>query len=498
MKKEKLFTFIVVTIIAYWSVTFSAQPEEAVIIHWNDFHAANVSYKPIYEDPEGIFVGGYANLAGYIDSLKGIYPEAITLNAGDDYQGSPISSITKGMSQILILNKVMPTVFTLGNHEFDYGVDNLKNALNRAKFQIVSSNIYDSTKSGLLVDPYIIVHSGKVRIAVIGFILKDLKQSVLPESIKGMGILDPLETVNKYIEEVNDKSDLIVVLSHNGFECDSLLALQLSEVDIIIGGHSHTILHQPVVVNDILVCQAGSHGRFVGLLDAKVNIEEKRIDFYSYKLIETELGKVRPLQPVAHVVDSLEATIEKEMNKTIGILKTPWIRNSRSESNLGNWITNVMRNSFNVDMAFQNSDGIRKGLGAGPIKVRDIWEISPFDNTIMRVTITDSQLKNLLQWRIKNPRDLLQVSGLNVVYNSKTKKIISAKVNGKPIKNERKYTFVTNSYVVGYFRRFFGIRPEDVKIESTGIISREPLIKAVKNQGIIESSLEARLVDIAK
>jgi len=275
LKKVKVVTFIIVTIIAYWSVTFSAQPEETVIIHWNDFHAANVSYKPFYENPGGIFVGGYANLAGYIDSLKGIYPEAITLNAGDDYQGSPISSITKGMSQILILNKVMPTVFTIGNHEFDYGVDDLKNALNTAKFHIVSSNIYDSTKSGLLIDPYIIVHSGKVRIAVIGFILKDLKQSVLPEAVKGMEILDPLKTVSKYVKEVNDKSDLIVVLSHNGFEYDSLLALQLSEIDLIIGGHSHTILHQPVVVNDILVCQAGSHGRFVGLLDVKVNIEEK-------------------------------------------------------------------------------------------------------------------------------------------------------------------------------------------------------------------------------
>jgi len=95
LKKEKLFTFIIVTIIAFWSVTFSAQPEETVIIHWNDFHAANVSYKPIYENPGGIFVGGYANLAGYIDSLKGIYPDAITLNAGDDYQGSPISQLQK-------------------------------------------------------------------------------------------------------------------------------------------------------------------------------------------------------------------------------------------------------------------------------------------------------------------------------------------------------------------------------------------------------------------
>ncbi len=498
MKKEKLLTFLIVTIIAFWSLSFSAQPEEAVIIHWNDFHAANVSYKPMYENPEGVFVGGYANLAGYIDSLNEVYPYAITLNAGDDFQGSPISSITKGMSQVLILNKVMPTVFTLGNHEFDYGVDNLKKALNVAKFPIVSSNIYDSTKSDLLVDPYIIVRSGKVRIAVIGFILKDLKQSVLPEMVKGIGILDPLETVNKYVEEVNNESDLIVVLSHNGFEYDSLLALQLSKVDVIIGGHSHTILRQPVEVNNILVCQAGSHGRFVGLLEGQVNIEEKKIESYKYKLTETDLGKVRPSQTVAHVVDSLEATIEKEMNKTIGTLKTPWIRNGRGESNLGNWVTDVMRNSYNVDIAFQNSGGIRKSLSPGPIKVRDIWEISPFDNTIMKVTITGSQLKELLKWRIRNPRDLLQVSGLKVIYNSKTKEIISARVTGKPIKNEGKYTFVTNNFVVGHFERFFGIKPEDVKIESTGIIGRDLLLKAVKGQGVIDSSLEERLVDIAK
>ncbi|RKY56144.1 MAG: hypothetical protein DRP89_01955 [Candidatus Neomarinimicrobiota bacterium] len=498
MKKEKVLTFSIFTIIVFCSLSLSAQPEEAVIIHWNDFHASNVSYKPMYENPEGIFVGGYANLTGYIDSLKGIYPDAIALNAGDDFQGSPVSSITKGMSQVLILNKVMPTVFTLGNHEFDYGVDNLKKALNVAKFPIVSSNIYDSTKSDLLVNPYIIVRSGKVRIAVIGFILKDLKQSVLPEMVKGIGIIDPLETVNKYVEEVNNESDLIVVLSHSGFEYDSLLALQLSDVDVIIGGHSHTILRQPVVVNNILVCQAGSHGRFVGLLDMQVNIEEKKIKSYKYKLTETKLGKVSPSQTVAHIVDSLESTIEKEMDETIGTLKTPWIMNYNGESNLGDWVTDVMRNSYNADIAFQNSGGIRKSLSPGPIKVRDIWEISPFDNTIMKVTLTGSQLKELLQWRIKNPRDLLQVSGLKVVYNSKTKKLISIRVNSKPLDSKRKYTFVTNNFVVGHFERFFGIKPEDVKIESTGIIGRDLLLKAVKDQEVIDSSIENRLVDMAK
>ncbi|HCL00053.1 MAG TPA: hypothetical protein DHW42_08130, partial [Candidatus Marinimicrobia bacterium] len=92
------------------------QPLTVNFLHWNDLHSANIPYKSNWGHTKGLDIGGYATLAGYIDSLKTIYPGALVLNAGDDFQGSPISALTKGMSQILILNQLQPSALTIGNH----------------------------------------------------------------------------------------------------------------------------------------------------------------------------------------------------------------------------------------------------------------------------------------------------------------------------------------------------------------------------------------------
>jgi len=471
--------------------------EEAVLIHWNDFHAANLPYQPSYRNPDSIYVGGYANLAGYIDSLQALYPNALTLNAGDDFQGSPISSMTKGKSQLLILNQINPTAFTIGNHEFDYGVDILKDYLQMANFDIISANIYDTEQQELLTDPYIITRSGRVRVAIIGLILEELKSSVLPGNTRNMKILDPLAQTQKYVAEIGSRADLIVLLTHQGFFQDSLLATQLADVDIIIGGHSHSWLAQPRKVNNILICQAGARGERLGLLKTVVDTLQNELVSYDYEFLRTQLGKVPRSPTVARVVDSLEATIQKEMDRVIGHLATPWVRSSRGESNIGNWIADALRARFNTDIALQNSGGIRKSLNAGPIKVRDLWEISPFDNTVLIMKVNGTQLQDLLEWRIKHPRDLLQVSGLTMVYNSRTRQLVKARVNKQPIQPERTYTIATNNYITGHMDRFFGFSPAAVALDTTGALVRSVLIEAVKKQGKISSQIEDRLIDLA-
>src|SRR6056297_2107738 len=146
LNKRTLFTLLL-TVFA--TVSCANKIAETEIIHWNDFHSANLPYTPAYNNPEKIEVGGYAILAGYIDSLRNIYDNALVVHAGDDFQGSPVSSITKGLSQIMILNKIQPDAFTIGNHEFDYGKENLYEVLERANFPVVSANIYDEEKGQL-------------------------------------------------------------------------------------------------------------------------------------------------------------------------------------------------------------------------------------------------------------------------------------------------------------------------------------------------------------
>jgi 2',3'-cyclic-nucleotide 2'-phosphodiesterase (5'-nucleotidase family) len=360
---------------------------------------------------------------------------------------------------------------------------------------VLSSNLYDSTKNDLLVEPYLIGNNGMLNVAIIGAITNDMRTLALPKNLEGIGILDQFAEIRKYVAEVEPITDLIILLSHNGLEEDSLLANQLTGVDVIIGGHSHSYLRQPMRVNNILICQAGSNGRNLGMLKVFVNKEQKNITEFKYESIETRVGRVRPSGEVARIVDSLETSIAGEMETVIGQLITDWKRNSHGESNIGNWICDATRAYFKADMAFMNSGGIRKDLKAGPIRVRDLWEISPFDNTIEKVEVTGKQLRYMMQYRLDNPRDLLQVSGLAYEYGRQTNKIVKLTVNGKPIKDNNRYVFVTNNFVTGQFERFFGIAPTEVKIIPTGVVGRDILIAAVKDQKRIDSRVEKRIVE---
>lgn len=495
--RKEIFLIMVVSLLVFFNCGQKPKTDQVTIIHWNDLHSANLPYKPTYRNPEGFKVGGYANLAGYLDSLRNVHPEAVALHAGDDFQGSPVSSITKGRSQILIMNAVGLDAFTIGNHEFDYGVEKLKENIELANFPIVSSNIILKKTQELFVKPYVILESGDSKIGVIGLALEDLKGSSLPKNVAEIEILDTYDQVQKYTDSIEDKVDLTVVLSHQGFHEDSTLATRLDKVDVIIGGHSHTWLSRPVRVNNILVCQVGARGERLGVLNAKIDTRKNEIINHNYEFIRTIVGKVTPNKEVKHIVDSLDAKIAERMNKKIGTLKNDWIRDSRDESNIGNWFTDAIREHFEADIAFQNSGGIRKNLSAGPITVRDIWEICPFDNTVEIVQVDGKTLKEIMQWRAENPRDLLQVSGLKWVYNSDEKKMKELTVNGQKVDNDREYTIATNNYITGHAERFFGRPVSELDIKHTGIIGRDILLQDVQEKGVISGHKENRIIDVA-
>ncbi|MBN2281439.1 MAG: bifunctional metallophosphatase/5'-nucleotidase [Candidatus Marinimicrobia bacterium] len=493
----KKFIFLLFTVFFLIQSLFS-QIVEVQLIHWNDFHSANLPFVPTINNPEKVEVGGSAVLAGYIDSLRKVYEDPIVLNAGDDFQGSPVSSITKGLSQILIMNKIMPDVMTIGNHEFDYGRDELRSAVSQAKFPIVSSNIFDEEKGQLFVKPYEILHKGDVDIAVIGTIYETLKSSVIPSNVEGLKILSQVESVRKYVNEIREKVDLIVVLSHSGLYEDSTMATQLEEVDIIVGGHSHSWVNEPRKVNGILILQAGARGERLGLLKIKMDKEQNAIESYTYDFIRTDVTKVKPNAVVAALVDSLEINIRKEMDQQIGTLEKDWVRNSHDESNIGNWICDATKEKFQVDIALQNSGGIRKNLSAGPITVRDIWEISPFDNSIQIVELSGRQLLDMINYRLENPRDLLQIAGLKIYYDGKTGILQKATVDDKPVEDDKTYTIATNNYIMSHSERFFGIDPKKLTVRETSYLGRDVLLEAVKKQQIISGDTENRLIDISR
>lgn len=476
------------------------------ILHWNDFHSQNVPTRISKKSDDGtkkdVMVGGAAYLKAYIDKYKSESEQTLTLHAGDDFQGTPISTITRGSSQIEILNLIKPDVMAIGNHEFDYGADNLRALFPKMTFPIISANIFDNTKGATFLPQFKIEQRGSLKIGVIGLAPMDLHRLTFRENVKGLDILDAEKTTKQVIHELRKKNDcnMIIVLSHMGIEEDSSLAANVDGIDVIIGGHSHTTLRHPKRVNGVLICHAGSKGRYLGKLDLTYDLEKSKIIQSDGNLIELLNDGITPDASVAQKVAELEKQVDVALNEVIGALEVNWVRGGTRETNVGNWQADVIRDYAQADVAFQNSGGIRKNMSAGPISVRDMWEIAPFGNEFATFRVTGEQLRAMIEWQHSYAKgELCQVSGIRYVIDisrAKGSRCVQIEVGGKPVDSKREYLIATNNYISGHLYDTFGLPEKEITVEPMlpPQLDRDVFIEYVKKQKRISSKVEGRII----
>jgi 5'-nucleotidase len=492
--------------------------KELRILHWNDMHARNMPYKISKKDKESgeksyYYIGGISGMLGYINLNKN--DNTILLDGGDCYQGSPISTITRGFSQIEILNMIMPDAFVLGNHEFDYGQYTLDSALMTAEFDYLSANVFFKPKNTTFGKPFIIEYRNGIKVGIIGITAPELETLILPGNISEVIMLNTDSVITTGIDELKGKEcDIIMLLTHIGVENDKILAKKFfSDVDIIVGGHSHTPLFKPLTQNGVIICQAGSYTRWLGKLDFTVDIQNDTVISYSGELIETVMDSSIYDRTAQEKIEKMLASIQGRLSKVIGQLETDWTRSYSKESNLGQWEADAIRDRVHTDITFLNAGGLRKNLPKGDITVKDIWEINPFGNTIVTFNATGKTLhqmmKNNLGITVQEIKeaggsDLIIVSGIKIVYDSRKALtgeqdfILSIKVGGKEIEEENTYSISTNNYVAAQFKKYFGDISQEIEIHDTNIIDRDLIIEAVEKQKIINSVLEERIIDVSK
>ena len=484
----KYFNAVIVAVLIVL-MSCSAPSADITILHWNDFHSHNIEWVPTNHNPEKHSVGGYANFDAYLDSLKKEFPGAITVHAGDDFQGSPTCAITKGVSQIEILNAVDPDFFTIGNHEFDYSwkvLDSLR--MNLADFGMYAANLVDPESGENPTPRFRIFFRKGYRVALIALTTPYLDELTLPRNLEGIEVVDPIETAKELIETLGSKGiDLFVAVTHMGIGMDRHLAEAVPEIDLIVGGHSHTYMREAEQVNGVWIVHADDHGRYVGVTN--FHVENGKITDLNMDYVETLAGKLVPSKDVAAIVDKYESEIAEAMDETIGTLKRAWTRGG-AESNLGNWISDAFRTATGADIAMMNDGGIRKNLDAGPIKVRDIWEISPFGNTLVTFEWTGKELMEALDFMAKQGRSM-QISGMDVMLGRK-EGLIDILVNKGPVDPDKVYTICLNNYSASQAEKYFG--KSIINLKETGLIDRDVLIEAVRNEPIINSEIEGRVI----
>ena len=249
----------------------SLEAQTLTILHLNDSHS--------HIDPEraGEYkgLGGVIEQAAYIDSVRHAdgKKNVLLLHAGDFSQGTSYFSELGGDIEIDVLNASGYDVITLGNHEFDNGAAELARRLKRLDAEVVCAN-YDFTGTSLdgLVDPYVIVKKAGLKIGIIG-LLTDISKVVDRKLTQGLEYQNPASVTNKYAELLKneEKCDLVICLSHLGYDVDTDIVPQIRNVDMIVGGHSHTQLDAMKTVKDldgkdVMIVQDWCWGMSVGNL----------------------------------------------------------------------------------------------------------------------------------------------------------------------------------------------------------------------------------------
>ncbi len=427
----------------------AALSEEITILHFNDFHG-----NLLIPTEEGE-LGGMARLAGTVKRIRAENEardaSTILLVAGDVLQGTPLATVFRGEPDFLALNEMGVAAMVLGNHEFDFGMPNLHRLIDLAHFPLLAANIRHRTDGTAAFPGTLRLRLENEEVVVVGLTTPETRYTTKPSNVANLTFEDPVEVARLLGRRINHSRDrLMVALTHLGYEEDLKLAEAVPEIDVIVGGHSHTRLDEAVQAGNAIVVQAGSKGQWLGRLD--LTVEDGRVIDYRYRLIPMDATAPEDAE-VAMIVGRYASHLDEAMKKVVGHTTVPLDgerEHVRSrETNLGNAITDAMRLVSGAPIALQNGGGIRASIDAGDITLAEILQVLPFGNEVATVELTGAQLREILQRSVSEPRPhggFLQVSGLKIVVEND--RLVEVLVGDKPLDDNETYLVATNAFLM--------------------------------------------------
>jgi 5'-nucleotidase / UDP-sugar diphosphatase len=472
----------------------AGEPKHITILHTNDIHASFTPHEAFWvrESPKPL-VGGMTELSFAVDSLRKVKPGVMLIDAGDVMTGNPITEYkyrgAYGGALFEMMNSVGYDVWCPGNHDFDIGQDNLRALTRIANFPTVSANLVEAA-GGVPVNnkPYIILERNGVKVGLIGLTTTGLNQLIVPANFKGMQTLPTAETAQKYIDELRGKVDLVACVTHQGVDDDSVLAANTHNLDLIIGGHSHTRLRHPKRVNNVLIVQTGSNLENLGVLD--LTIQDGHITKSDGNLLQLWYTNNRPKTALTEFVDSIKTAIDSDYSETLATMKDD-LKNTVTESALGNFISDAQREAAKADIAFMNTHGIRKNISAGTFTKKDLFEVLPFRNVVVTFPVTGAQIRAVVQHYLdKHPA--IQTSGIRCTWKRNadgSAEILTLLVNGAPVADGKQYLAAANDYLVSEGKHYLGI---DIKGE---VYTSMTLYKTVETKMRAEKTILPALED---
>lgn len=498
-----------------FSLAAADRPITITIVHSNDLHA-HVQPTAI----RGVKYGGYARLATLIRETRKQDKNVVLLNGGDVFQGTMYFNVYEGLADLAFMNAVGYDASCVGNHEFDRGPATLATFCSLAQFPILSANLDVTTEPALTkwVFPSTVLKVGGEKVGIVGCTTPDLPTiSSIGPNVKMKDLRDSVQSeVDQLTKEGVNK---IIVLSHTGYAEEKQLASQLHDVDVLVGGHSHTPLGTPDIpgwrkadgpypthVNDskghdVLVVQSYEWGKVLGKL---------KLDFDSAGHV-TKVEEAAPIVvdekiPEDLQVKELMAAFEKpilaKQNERVGetFVAVPKEALPSGESLMANVIADAMLEGTKKQgsvVAFVNSGGVRSSLEKGPITYGNAISVQPFNNTLTLLELTGSELLAALNQGVGTGGELNPSGGSSYHIDKsqpKGSQVSNVVISGSPLDPSKTYvvTFLTFTSNGGdaheVLKAAKGVRRD------TGLLDIDTLLDYLKAHSPIEPKAENRIV----
>ena len=476
------------------------------LLHSNDLHG---DFLPSEEN--GVITGGISYLSGYIKKVRSQEYNTIYVNAGDMFRGSVIDSEYLGLSTIDLMNQLAPDVTTIGNHEIDYGLAHLLFLEKCAKFPIINANLFVTLNNARLFEPYMEIERYGMKIMFIGILTEEILATTRSEKVIGSFI--DIEEAAREVGIICDNyrtrhTDMVVLITHIGIENDRKLAELLNPdwgVDIIIGGHSHTLLEEPEIVNGVPIVQTGKGSGHIGRFDIKYDTIRKKITEMEWKCIPITSETAEPDPVMEELLNNYKDKTDAKYHRIVTTFARKLTHPSRiQETELGNLYADLIQWESSFDIMLMGSGSIRKESLGPVVDYQDMMENTPFDDILWMLKVTGKQFRQMIQFVLRDEAweghtEFYQYSkGVRIVYRKSTHTIEEFKLNGKDITDDMTILIALQNYHYNNFTEFFSVPLEEVahnmkpRVVATSVNN---LVEEyfITHQGL-DSHVEGRLV----
>ena len=424
------------------------------VVHTNDTHG-----RLLADDYNGIM--GFAKVGAVVADLREkLNGNVVVLDAGDALHGLPVATISKGKAVVDVFNTIGYDGMTFGNHDYNYGYQRGLELQKEMKFPVLVANVVDAEGKPVYT-PSTIKEVDGVKIGIFGLTTPETAYKSHPKNTEGLTIQDPVEVAKKMVAELEGKVDVIVALTHLGYQegdySSDKLAKAVDGIDLIVDGHSHTLLENGALVNDTMIVQANEHDKYLGVTyltvakDGKVSImptllsTEAVSSYTDNKAVTDLLAEV--VKTNAELTADVCGTTDVELVGERSVVRT-------GESNLGNLLTTAMLEASGAEIAFTNGGGIRASIAPGEINKGDIIEVLPFGNQLVLINVTGENMVKALEFGVsKYPEangGFPHVAGITFKFDPEQpvgSRVFDVMVGGQPIDLAKTYKVATNDFL---------------------------------------------------